>query len=578
MNRRLVAWPWLTALLLTAPVLAAGQCGEPATGIAQIQGRGDTSPLVGQTVTVEGILTLDSRTQGGFQGFYLQQPDTLTDHDPATSEALFVYTRRQGGKPGQRLRLTGQVREFHGLTELADIRHLQACGEQPLPAAIELDLSTAPDFEALENMRVRLRHPVTIIDTYNLARYGELALAPWDPVVPTEYLAPGPELPAIQPVRLLLDDGRRQQHPRPLPWPPGGLTPERTLRAGDRVTNLEGVLDFRYGAWRLQPTKPPSFDPVNARPPAPARPSGPHVRVMTLNLENLFNGDGTGGGFPTPRGARSPEQFQAQLNRLVAALSAPDPDILALTELENDGYGATSAIAELVRALGPDWRYVATPGHDGRDAIRTGLLYRQNRVLPVGPAQRLTAPSVRPPVAQVFQRRDGVDRVRVVVPHLKSKSCRSVQGQDRDQGDGQGCYGQQRLAAAQAMLAWLEQLPDVANLAGTLITGDFNSYSREPPIRRFEAAGYTNAVRHFHPCQPSRCDHYTYRYKGQKGSLDHALVSPALMSRLIQAQTWNINADEPRALGYRNDGHGTTALPAPWRSSDHNPILTDLRL
>ncbi|MDX5329547.1 MAG: endonuclease, partial [Marinobacter sp.] len=69
-----------------------------------IQGSGSASPMVGQTVTVEGILTQDSRHKGGFGGFYLQQADSETDQDPATSEALFIYTRQAAGKPGQRLR------------------------------------------------------------------------------------------------------------------------------------------------------------------------------------------------------------------------------------------------------------------------------------------------------------------------------------------------------------------------------------------------------------------------------------------------------------------------------------------
>ena len=37
-----------------------------------------------------------------------------------------------------------------------------------------------------------------------------------------------------------------------------------------------------------------------------------------MNLLNLFNGDGQGGGFPTERGAKTPEALRAQVARHVA--------------------------------------------------------------------------------------------------------------------------------------------------------------------------------------------------------------------------------------------------------------------
>ena len=162
------------------------------------------------------------------------------------------------------------------------------------------------------------------------------------------------------------------------------------------------------------------------------------------------------------------------------------------------------------------------------------------------------------------------------MPHLKSKSCQGATGLNRDRNDGQGCYAARRTEAAHALADWLEQLPQVPDLAGTLITGDLNSYFREAPLQALQQAGFTSMVHHFHPCTAQQCDQYTYRYKGEKGSLDYALASPSLKSRIISARTWNINADEPSALAYKNNLPGTAA--SPWRSSDHNPVITDIRL
>ncbi|HBC36741.1 MAG TPA: endonuclease, partial [Marinobacter adhaerens] len=72
---------------LPAAGRAESACGDPATPISRVQGTGPASPMAGATVTVEGILTQDSRAKGGFGGFYLQQADHQTDGNPATSEA-----------------------------------------------------------------------------------------------------------------------------------------------------------------------------------------------------------------------------------------------------------------------------------------------------------------------------------------------------------------------------------------------------------------------------------------------------------------------------------------------------------
>lgn len=550
----------------------------------QVQGSGASSPLAGQTVTVEGILTQDSRHSGGFGGFYLQQADTETDQNPATSEALFIYTRLTKGKPGQRLRLTGTVKEYHGLTELVDVGKLTVCGAAPLPRPIDVSLPWSQPPESLENMRVRFSHPLTIIDHYNLAIFGELTLAATDQVTPTEYLAPGPEArrqsQRHQQHRVLLDDGQSVRNPDPVPWPPTGLDNPHTLRAGDTVAGIEGILDFRFGQWRVQPDRQPRFKRVNVRPEAPAKPSGANLRVLTLNLENYFNGDGQGGGFPTARGAKNLNAFQYQSRRLAAAILASDPDILAATEMENDGYGSNSALAELARQLGSNWAFIATPGQDGSDAIRNVLLYRSDRVTPAGAASRPDSGRFsaldRPPIAQVFQLTGNHQTVRVVVPHLKSKSCRNARTANTDQHDGQGCFNHRRVQAANAILAWLDTLPQPDTLAGTLITGDLNSYAQEAPMQRFYNGGYTSLLHHFHPCDAERCEHHSYRYQGEKGSLDYALASGNLLPSVIRAQSWNINADEPRALAY--DQPTGRSVRGPWRSSDHNPVITDLKM
>ena len=78
-------------------------------------GSGAASPVVGQTVEVEGIVVGDFQT-GGFNGYYLQDAG---DGDAATSEGVFVYA--PGGVDvavGDKVHVVGDVSEFSGITEI----------------------------------------------------------------------------------------------------------------------------------------------------------------------------------------------------------------------------------------------------------------------------------------------------------------------------------------------------------------------------------------------------------------------------------------------------------------------------
>ncbi|UXI70515.1 Calx-beta domain-containing protein [Tahibacter amnicola] len=67
------------------------------TPIHDVQGPGASSPVVGSSVTVRGIVTGVKSN-----GFFLQEEDAEVDADPATSEGIFVFT---SSAPPQRQRL-----------------------------------------------------------------------------------------------------------------------------------------------------------------------------------------------------------------------------------------------------------------------------------------------------------------------------------------------------------------------------------------------------------------------------------------------------------------------------------------
>lgn len=448
-----------------------------------------------------------------------------------------------------------------------------ACTSAPPPAPLSPPrptLAAAPaDWAAYDGQRVTVAAPLTLVDTGGdgvLVRFDGRA---W---TPTERARPG------SPEALALAAANEARQLRLVVAGEAGAALE-SARLGSTVTGVDGVLSLTEGRPVLRAEAAPALQAA----PRPVAPTvAGNVRVAAFNLENLFNGDGHGGGFPTPRGARTPGEHAAQLAKLVAAIHALDADVAALMELENDGDGPDSSQAQLVRALnaqGGDWRLVPTAGRlpgfasvlDLEDPIKVGLIYRASRVQPVGQAASLRGgpfgPRSRPSLAQAF--RAGRGPVFVIVSnHFKSKGCSEAEGADRDQNDGQGCWNATRTESARRLAAWLATDPTRTGSERTVILGDLNSYAQEDPLHTLSQAGWRDAFAVAGAAAP-----YSYAYRGAVGRLDHALLSPALAGNLRGAAEWHANADEPRSAGYREGGTG------PWRSSDHDPLLLgfDLR-
>ncbi len=287
--------------------------GEPGGGeeaglrpIHEVQGAGAESPLVNQRVAIEGVVVGDFQNASELKGFYVQQEDATVDGDPATSEGIFVYDGGNGSdvKLGDRVRVTGQVREFNGLTELVgppQVSVLASGVALPTPAGISLPLASADALERYEGMRVQLRQTLTVNEVYNLGRYGEVPLSSGGrQMTPTNVVAPGEQAKAMQARndldRILLDDGRSGQNPDPIRYPAPELSAYNSLRVGDRTSAIDGVLDYSAGSYRIQPLQTPTFEAANPRPAQPAVEG--RLRVASFNVLNYFNGDGKGGGFP----------------------------------------------------------------------------------------------------------------------------------------------------------------------------------------------------------------------------------------------------------------------------------------
>ena len=607
-------------------------CAQAFTPIYEIQGSGPAAAITGtDLVTTKGVVVGDYEYPGSgptsnfLRGFYLQ--DLTGDDDQSTSDGIFVFNGSNNSVSlGDVVYVTGTAGEFQDQTQISNVTAITKCGTGTVtPVDVTFPVASATFLEQYEGMLVRLPQTLSVTEHFQLGRFGQVVLSAEGKLPqPTNVIEPGALALALQADndlhKIILDDDSQAQNPDPILFGRNGspLSASNTLRGGDTVTNIVGVMTYTWAgnaasgnAYRVRPINAlggtiPNFQPSNPRPTSVPNVGG-SVRVVGMNLLNFFNtfdgassnppfacNLGVGGPLTDCRGADDSAEFDRQWPKTVAAIMAMNPDILGVNELENDGYGSDSAIQFLVNKLNA----ATAPGTYafidadiatgqlnalGTDAIKVSMLYKPSAVTPVGRTAVLNSvafvngsdgfPRSRPSLAQAF-RVNATGAVFIVdINHLKSKgsACDSP-----DQGDGQGNCNAVRIRAAQELMAWLATDPTGTGDPDILLIGDYNSYAKEDPITTIKTAGFTNLIEHF-----LGLDAYSYVFDGQWGYLDHALASPSLLSQVTGVGDYHINADEPSVLDYNvnfKTPNLQTILYAPdqFRMSDHDPVVIGL--
>lgn len=604
------------------------------TLISQIQGTGNVfNSAFSGTRTIEGVVVSAFPGSGGFNGFYVQEETADWDNDAATSEGIFVFdpTGLFSGNVGDKVRVTGLVAEFtssatgitgssisSSLTQLslassvAD-RNVVALGATALPTVtnVTLPVADASVLERYEGMLVNVSAAtgaLTVTNNFTLGRFGQVGLSASDRLYQyTQDNAPSVAgyqnyLNNLLDNYIILDDGRNPQNPAEVIHARNGqpLSAINTLRGGDTITSISGVLDQRFEGYRVQTTTPANFVSSNPRE-ATAPEVGGSLKVASFNLLNFFNGDGLGNGFPTARGAENLIEYNRQLDKTVEAILGLNPDVFGYNEMENDGYGPTSAVQALVDALNAKtapgtYAFVTPPasalnaaGGLGGDQITVGFIYKTSAVR-VAPGTNVAALTTgifaqddanraqRPALAATFEQLNHGTPTNAtftaVINHFKSKGSAANLPGDADQGDGQGLSNATRTRAAEELAAWLATNPTNTVDPDYLIMGDLNAYRLEDPITRLINAGYTSLF---------GTDSYSFQFQGQWGSLDHALANGSLVGQVTGAAKWHINADEPVALDYNLNFKSPAQQVSfynvdPFRSSDHDPLVVGLNL
>ncbi|WP_146341228.1 ExeM/NucH family extracellular endonuclease [Nesterenkonia sp. NBAIMH1] len=514
--------------------------------------------------------------------------------------------------------------------------------ENPVVEPAEIAFpETSEERDAIMGMLIEPQGTYTVTDHYTLHQYGEIGIvAGEDPLFnPTSVVSPGAEAnarAARNSERLFyLDDGSTadlQNSDLELPY----ITADSPVRVGAQVSWEQPVIvDYDHGEYRLQPTSrldgpedeatPASFENTRTGSETPA-PRAADLRIAGFNVLNYFvhlgedepgcdfyadrDGSPTTADWCEVRGAWSTESFERQQSKIVSAINAMDADMVALQEMENSGHfhqqDRDYAHAELVDALNADlgyeaWDYVVEPENvpsiEDEDVIRNGYIYKPEALEVIDSwilfdegIEELDAEhfesldrdladiysNAREPFAVQFQPTQGgeADQFLAIVNHFKSKGASGVPegSPNADQGDGQAPWNLDRIHQAEGVQAFADALSESTGVDNVHLMGDFNSYEQEDPLRVFFDQGYTNVS--------AATGQHSYMFDAEVGSLDHLISSPSAADTVARSEIWQINAVEPIALEYSRFNSSASDLfrTDPWRSSDHDPIVADIRL
>ncbi|MGA8255246.1 MAG: ExeM/NucH family extracellular endonuclease [Nocardioides sp.] len=412
--------------------------------------------------------------------------------------------------------------------------------------------------------------------------------------------------------RVILDDGASITYSsaantgKPFPY----FTRDHTVRVGAAVTfPAPLVLDYRFG-WKLQPRTQVVGEPnglVDFEQDRPAAPEdvGGDLTLGTFNVLNYFTTLGADLGTACtryndregnpvtvnscpgagPRGAWDDANFQRQQAKIVNSINALGADVVSLEEIENsavvDGVDRDEALETLVAALNADagetrWAFVDSPATvpADEDVIRTAFIYDPETTALVGDAEILVGEpafdNAREPLAQAFKAIESpdADGFVVIANHFKSK------GSGTPDPDGQGDATADRIAQAQALVAFADAVAADRGLEKIFLTGDFNAYAMEDPVQEIEAAGYEKLESTSDPSERS------YNFDGAVGSLDHVFANEAAAPDVTGVDIWTTNAYESVYYEYSRYNYNVTALydESPYRASDHNPEIVGINV
>ena len=254
----------------------------------------------------------------------------------------------------------------------------------------------------------------------------------------------------------------------------------------------------------------------------------------------------------------------------------------------------------------------------GQDVIRSAFIYKKTKVIPVGtgdldlpgyqvngvPDQwgnHVFAPDASPfdnarePLAQYFKPVGARNNegFALIVNHFKSKGDAAAPAGPAKGGDKNdplhGAFNASRVAQAKEVMRFANALAQRWDTDKVFMLGDFNAYSGEDPIHAITDADDAEDPLDFKEIHSDDVNDTSYVFTtkvngigyGGAGSLDHILASAGARATEPRTDIWEINANEPDVYDYGRFNTNATDFfdgTTPWRGSDHNPEVIDLKL
>ena len=471
------------------------------------------------------------------------------------------------------------------------------------PVLIDGDLNSV-DWRALIGKSVTVTGDLVVVDTFDLARRGQVKVARRRLYVPTSQIDPNdadPDATSFEggsnvaqvtgaqklndKATIILDDGSARQNIFPPALFPDLGKAYPTVRVGSVIKGVSGKMVQAGKKLLLVSEEPLQWTPDER----PQRPDvgEADVTVASMNVLNYFTTIDDGKN--KARGADTESELDRQEAKIVSAIIGLQADVYGLMEIENNTEAEIRLVAALNKKVGKDVfkgcglpkGFTDAPGSFG--VIRVGIIYRADRVKPVGGVSMIVDEAFfkgRTPIVQSFKSKKVKRPFTVVVNHFKSKGSSGADVANKNKGDGQGAYNAKRRSQSLAICKYIDELTSVNPHPRVLVMGDLNAYEQEDPIDAMRANGLVNLHERFAEASPSGDEgaDYSYVFRGQSGSLDHALATDALATDVTGVATWHINADEPRFIDYNEEYNPKSLFEAdPFRSSDHDPVLIGIR-
>jgi predicted extracellular nuclease len=606
--------------LLSIAVLLALSCGvslvhaQKEYSIAEIQGDKGVSPVVGQSVRTNGVVTAILK-----KGFYIQTPDDKADGNPLTSEGIYVYGEEslRSVSLGNLVQVEGTVTEYRpqnqkiflSITEITRPSVKVLSKDSPLPQPViltsaDLDpMGKLDRMERYEGMRVRLDAVVvgptggytnekTGITTSDGAFYVTLA------GTPRPFREPGVDVLTALVEKYSVSMPRFDMNPEILRIDSDLQVGSKAIDvpAGATIKNLTGVIDYyrKFYTLLVDAANPPVVENIKGF--TPVSPAGEReVTVGSFNIENFFD-DEVNSKRVDKEAVLAKETFQNRLRKVSLAIRnvLAMPDVLGIVEVENLKVMqkiAAKVSSDAVAAGQPDPKYTAYL-EDGNDVrgINVGFLVKSEKIKVIETKQlagsvKLNYPGGfpdeklfdRPPFllqAQVIDAKaEKPLAFTVIVNHLKS-----YRGID-DVKDGDRVRTKRNLEA-EWLASFVQDRQRSDPNERLILCGDFNAFQfndgyndligilkgkPDPNVLNPSKTAFTTGLIDLVDYIDAR-NRYSYTYDGSAQVLDHILINKPVRDRLLKFGYARVDADFP--LVWSNDP------TRPERLSDHDaPVL-----